>query len=164
MNMLLSELQLLANDPRSWIVVAVMAALVVHSVVYYGMCPYAHGRAEITDDAVLEAREKAFKPGTRYGVMMVSGIILTVTGLFMIAEGIRPTLALAAMVAGIVIIQTEPTRTIIRENTHRVIAFRDDTGSKLEAAQLRLRGSHVELVVKNLVLLAALIAGILAFG
>lgn len=164
MNMLISELQMLASDPRSWLVVAVMAALVVHSLVYFFMCPYAQGRANITDEAVLEARQSTFKPGARYGVMMIVGIILTITGLFMIAEGIKPTLALAAMVAGIVIVQTEPTRTIIRENTQRVISFRDDTGTKLEAAQIRLRGSHIELVVKNLVLLGALIAGMLAFA
>ena len=164
MNMLISELQMLASDWRSWIVVGVMGALVLHSLTYYFMCPYVHGRANITDEAVVEARERVFKPGARYGLMMVLGIVLTVTGLFMIADGVKPTLALAAMVAGIVIVQTEPTRTVIRENTQRVISLRDDETSKLEAAALRLRGSHVELVVKNLVLFAALIAGILAFG
>ena len=164
MNMLISELQMLAGDWRSWLVVGLMGVLVAHSVVYYFVCPYVHGRATITDEAVAEARECAFTPGVRYGVMMLLGIILTVTGLFMIAEGIRPTIALTAMVIGIVILQTEPTRTIIRENTQRVISLRDDIDGKREAAELRLRGSHIELVTKNLVLLTALILGLLAFA
>lgn len=164
MNMLISELQMLAGDWRSWIVVGLMGALVVQSVAVFFLCPYVNGKANITNEAVAEARESVFKPGARYGIMMVIGIVLTLTGLFMIAEGTRPTIALAAMVAGIVIVQTEPTRTIIRENTQRVISLRDALDTKREAAELRLRGSHIELVTKNFVLLAALIAGLLAFA
>ena len=39
MNMLISELQMLASDWRSWIAVGVMGALVLHSLKYYFMCP-----------------------------------------------------------------------------------------------------------------------------
>ena len=164
MNMLISELQMLASDWRSWIVVGLMAALALHSVVYYLMCPYVNGRANITDTAVSDAKGRSFKPGFRFGLMMLAGIAMTVAGLFMIAEGKSPTIALAAMVAGIVIIQTEPTRSMIRENTQSLIANRDAQGTKFEAVQMRLRGSHRELVAKNVVLLGALTAGLLAFS
>ena len=164
MNMLISELQMLATDWRSWFVVALMAAVALHSIVYYFVCPYVHGRASITDEAVRDAQARTFKPGMRFGAMMVLGIGLTLTGLFMIADGIKPTLALAAMVAGIVIVQTEPTRSTIRENTMRLIANRDAEPIRQEAAQLRLRGSHRELVGKNFFLLGALIVGMMAFS
>ena len=164
MNMLISELQMLASDWRSWIVVGLMAVVALHSLVYFAMCPYAHGRANITDEAVLHARANVFKPGIRFGAMMVTGIVLTITGLFMIAEGVKPTLALAAMVAGIVIVQTEPTRSAIRENTQSVIARRDEVEQVQIVAKERLRSTHIELVTKNMVLLCALIAGLLAFG
>lgn len=164
MNMLISELQMLAGDWRSWVVVGLMLLVALHSIVYYYMCPYAHGRASITDDAVSDAQSRVYKPGLRFGIMMLLGIILTVAGLFMIADGVKPTLALAAMVMGIVIIQTEPTRSVIRENTQRLVANRDAESVRQEAAQLRLRGSHRELVAKNVVLLGALVTGLLAFG
>ena len=48
MNMLISELQMLASDWRSWIVVALMGALVLQSVVVFFLCPYVHGKATIT--------------------------------------------------------------------------------------------------------------------
>ncbi|MEM7211039.1 MAG: hypothetical protein AAF479_03950 [Pseudomonadota bacterium] len=164
MNMLISELQMLASDWRSWIVVALMAFVATHSIVYYFMCPYAHGRASITDDAVQDAQSQNYRPGLRFGLMMIVGITLTLMGLFMIAEGIRPTLALVAMVGGIVIVQTEPTRSVIRENTIRLIANRDAEPIRQQASQMRLRGSHRELVTKNVILLTALVAGLLAFG
>ena len=164
MNMLISELQMLASDWRSWIVVGLMAALALQSVIYYMMCPYVNGRAKITDEAVADAQTRSFKPGYRFGLMMLSGITMTVVGLFMIAEGTHPTIALAAMVAGIVIIQTEPTRSMIRENTFSLVANRDAEETKQQAAQLRLRGSHRELVTKNVVLLGGLTAGLLAFS
>ncbi|MEM9059733.1 MAG: hypothetical protein AAGD13_04655 [Pseudomonadota bacterium] len=164
MNMLISELQMLAGDWRSWIVVVLMALIAVHSAVYYVVCPYVHGRANISDAEVTEARGNPFKPGMRLGLMMVVGIVLTLTGLFMIADGVKPTLALAAMVVGIVIIQTEPTRSSIRESTQRVVALRDAEVVTREAAQSRLRGNHRELVTKNVVLLGALIAGMAVFG
>ena len=164
MNMLISELQMLASDWRSWIVVGLMTAVALHSVVYYLMCPYVNGRANITDDAVSAAKNRQFKPGVRFGMMMITGIAMTVIGLFMIAEGNNPTIALAAMVAGIVIIQTEPTRSMIRENTQSLVAHRDAQETKQVAVQMRLRGSHRELVTKNMVLLGALTAGLLAFS
>ncbi|MGD1925307.1 MAG: hypothetical protein ACFB03_14130 [Paracoccaceae bacterium] len=164
MNMLISELQMLAGDWRSWIVVALMALIAVHSIVYFFMCPYVNGRATISDTAVSEARGTQFKHGIRLGIMMVAGIVLTLAGLFMIAEGVKPAFALAAMVAGMVITQTEPTRSMIRENTQRVVALRDAEPLVREAAQNRLRGTHRELVMTNVALLAALVVGIAVFG
>lgn len=164
MNMLISELQMLAGDWRTWIVVALMAAVALHSVVVFAICPYVHGKANITDEAVVEARNAPFNLGLRFGFMMVSGIAMTITGLFMIAEGVHPTLGLAIVVAGLVIIQTEPTRAMIRDNTHRLVANRDAEPMTFAAVQSRLRGSHRELVTANLIMLTALVAGILAFS
>ena len=162
MNMLIAELQGLSADWRSWAVVALMAIVAGISVVHMVLCPYVRGNRQIPDDEVEAAKNTVFTPGARFGVMMVLGAGLTLTGLFMIANGVKPLLALAAVVVGVVIIQTEPTRLQIRENTQRVIALRDAAAETLAGARDRLKASHFQLAATNVALVLALSAGLLA--
>lgn len=163
MSMLIDELQRLADDPRSWIVVAIMALVAARSLFLFLRCPYASGTIVIDDDAVRHARENPFTPGARFGVMMVLGVSLTLLGLFMLYRGIHPTISLAAMAMGILIVQTEPARLRIRENIERIIANRDADEAFVGGARHRLKISHQELTVMNVVVLAALTAGLLVF-
>ena len=161
--MLIEELQGLSADWRSWIVVGCMAALAAFSVIARFSCPYVRGLNTPTDEQVAEAKEHRFSAGWRFGLMMVAGIALTLVGLFMIAGGIRPALALGLMVLGIVIIQTEPARLLIRDNERVVVASRDAGAAVLDVARARLRNSHQSLVLMNVGLLAALTVGLIAF-
>ncbi len=163
MNMLIDELHALAEDPRSWAVVAVMLLFAAHSLFAVLRCPYVRGVADISDAEVVDAKANPFEPGARFALMMVAGIALTIVGLFMIASGTKPTIALAAMVAGIVCIQTEPARLRIRESKQRIVARRDAPVEVMAIEQDRLHGSHRELAITNFLIIAALVAALMAF-
>ena len=163
MNMLIEELQGLAADPRSWVIVALMGLVAAASLFRLLRCPHVNGTYRPNDQEVDTARQSGTQIGPRFGLMMLVGAGLTVAGLFMIAGGIRPTLALGLMVVGIVVIQTEPYRLQIREQMRAVIASRDAPAAVLDGARDRLRGNQRALVMTNMVLLVGLIAGLLAF-
>ena len=163
MNMLIEELQGLAADPRSWSVAVLMAILAGVSVFKFFRCPHAAGTYAPTDEEVETARRAGSAIGPRFGLMMLAGVALTLAGLFMIAGGVRPTLALAMMVVGIVIIQTEPYRLQISEQIRAVIAARDAPAATIEGARDRLRSNQFALALTNVVLLAGLIVGLMVF-
>ena len=163
MNMLIEELQQLSANPWSWGVVGLMALFTAYSVTLLMACPYSHNRAQISDGDVATAKAHSFRPGGRFVLLMLGGVVLTLAGLFMIAHGISPALALAALVVGIVLIQTEPAQLQIRECKSNVIACRDAPDDQRIGAQDRLRASHRSLAVTNVVLLAGVTAGLVAF-
>lgn len=163
MNMLISELQMLAGDWRSWIVVGLLAVLAVQSVGMYFMCPYINGTAEITDEEVENARTARFRPGPRFAIMMFSGIGLSLAGLFMINAGFTPLIALSALVIGVVVIQTEPMRSRIRENRRQVALHRDAEVEVQGNAQARLRISQGSLALANVFMALALVVALIAF-
>lgn len=163
MNMLIEELQNLAADPRSWAIVGLMAVIAAISVARLWFCPYIAGTYQPSDEEVREARATGTQIGARFGLMMLVGAALTLTGLFMIAGGIKPTIALGLMVVGIVVSQTEPYRLQIREQQRVVVASRDAPDAVIVGARDRLRGNQRSLALTNLVLLAGLIAGLMAF-
>ncbi len=163
MKMLIEELQSLAADPRSWVVVALMAVLAGISFFRLWRCPHVAGTYQPTDAEVETARNSGFGIGWRFAFMMLGGAAVTLIGLFMIAGGIRPTIALALVVAGIVAIQTEPYRLQIREQTRLVVASRDSLPRDLDGARDRLRANQSALALTNFVLLAGLIVGLMAF-
>ena len=125
-------------------------------------CPLTHGTTNVSDDDVADAKARGFRAGSRFGLMMLAGAGLTILGLFMIANGVRPTLALAALVVGIVIMQTEPNLLMIREHRRSVIANRDAPMPFAEA-QDRLRTGYVQLATTNVVLTVGVAGALLAF-
>ena len=163
MNMLIDELNMLSNDPKSWIVVLLLAGFAVHAIVGLLMCPYAHGKRSFSQEEVSEARLHKFRPGMRFPIMMLLGVALALAGLFMIASGTRPALALAMLVAGIVIMQTEPARLQLREQKFAVVAATDGPEDKLMSARDRLRGSHRTLAVTQATIVIGVVGILLAF-
>lgn len=163
MNMLVEELQLLANDPKAWIVVLVLAGFALHSVIGAIMCPYVKGTATFTPEDIREAQGHEFNPGVRFALMMIGGIVLMLAGLFMIAGGIKPALALALLVTGIVVTQTEPMRLQIREQKFGVVAAQGARADVLATAQDRLHAHHRALAWTNAAMLFAVTGALLAF-
>lgn len=163
MNMLIDELRMLSDDPKSWIVVALLAIFAIHAVAGLLLCPYANGSAKFTEAEVAEARAHRFNPGIRFAVMMLGGVALTLAGLFMIANGIRPTIALVLLIAGILLIQTEPSRLELRELKSAVIAATGKSEPVLASARARLRGSHRKLAATQAAMVLAVTGALLAF-
>lgn len=163
MNDLVDQLGIVADNPWSWLVVAVMAAFAAHSIVIVMICPFAHGTAEISDEALEKARAAPFTPGARYVLTMLAGIALALAGLAMIASGFSPFVALSALVAGLILTQTEPVRLMIREHRLRVVANRDAPDEVKTGTRDRLLAGHRTLAATNVAILIALTAGLLAF-
>ncbi|MEM1160437.1 MAG: hypothetical protein AAGJ28_05850 [Pseudomonadota bacterium] len=163
MSMLIEEMQSLASNPGAWIVVLVMAGIGAVSLMELLACPVARGRHTPSDEDVRAAKEKGFQAGWRFGLMMLTGGVLTTAGLFMIAYGIKPAFGLGAVVLGILLVQTEPHRLQIREGRRMVIAAHHDGDAVLDGARDRLRSGQMALAVSNIVLLLALVAGLMAF-
>lgn len=163
MNMLIEELQTLASDWRSWIVVGVMAILALISVFQAFRCPLLMGTYNADANEVAEAKVVEKSVGLRFGIVMLAGFALTLTGLLMITYGLSPTIALAALVVGIVIIQTEPARMKIREARRTVVATAEGPADSNVAARGRLRGSYREMAAVNLGILVCLVGAMMAF-
>ena len=163
MNMLIEELQILAADWRAWVVVAVMGIVAVFSVFQAVRCPLLMGTSNPNEKDVADAKIIQTNIGPRFALLMLAGFCLTLSGLYMIAYGIKPALALAALVIGIVIIQTEPARLRIREGRRMVLASSDGSSDSQTTARTRLRGSYRELAAVNVGILVCLIGGMLAF-
>lgn len=163
MNMLIEELENLSTDPLAWIVVAIMAILSLIAMVQYMRCPLGRGIATITDEQTRAAQNNQNKIGPRFGLMMMGAMALAVTGLFMIADGVNTVLALILVIVGIVLIQTEPARLRIRDQTTQVLAYRDAPEQAQADARYRLRAGYRELAARNFALLAGVVAALLAF-
>ncbi len=154
MSMLVGELAALGADPLSW--GAVPALLVFAGVSYrnWRVYPLLQG-----DDRLTEAKAAALagRPqfaGPRYALLMLGGIAATVAGLWLIAEGIRPTLAFYLLLAGVFVIQTEPARLQIREAQYAAIAARPHGEEASQAARERLDWTNAWLVTLEVVILA----------
>ncbi len=163
MNMLIEELQSLASDWRSWVVVGVMAVMAMVSVFQTFKCPWLHGNINPSKEEISDAKIMRKTVSPRFAVVMMAGFVLTLTGLLMIASGVKPTLALAAMVVGLVIIQTEPARLRIREARRLVLAATDEPQDAQIGARVRLRSNYRELAALNVGVLVCLVGGMLAF-
>lgn len=163
MNMLIEELQSLAADWRSWVVVSVMGVMAAFSVFQTFKCPWLHGNINPSDDEIADAKILRKTVSPRFAIVMMIGFVLTLTGLLMISQGVKPTLALAAMVIGLVIIQTEPARLRIREARRMVLASTNGPDDAQIGARSRLRSNYRELAALNVGVLVCLIGGMLAF-
>ncbi|MFK7945540.1 MAG: hypothetical protein AB8B85_21890 [Paracoccaceae bacterium] len=163
MNMLIEELSLLGQDPKSWIVVAVLAVFALHSAVGVFMCPYVKGTLTFTQQEVETARAHQFRASWRFALLMLGGIVLMLAGLFMIANGVKPSLALALLVTGIVLTQTEPLRLQLREQKFVVIAAQGGSEGSIISAQDRMASNHRVLAFTNAGMLVAVTATLLAF-
>jgi len=163
MNVLVAEFARLGANPWAWGVAGLLTVFAAQAVVQLLRCPYARGTTAISDDDVARARANRFRPGARFALAVLGGAGLIVIGLFMIARSIGPAVAFGALTAGILILQTEPMRLQIREQTYAVIASRDAAPDVAEGQRDRLRENHRILAATNLGVLAAVVAVLLVF-
>jgi len=160
---LLDELQMLAGNPVAWGAVPVLALFVLTSIWHWWTCPLIARTASITLE---QARAVVGQPriaGPRYFLLMMGGIVATLAGLTLIAEGIYPLLAFYLLLGGVFVIQTEPTRLQIRESEMAVVAARAHGEEAMRIAVERLETTAMWLMTIQCVMLAATVAFLLAF-
>lgn len=163
MNMLIEELERLSSNPFAWAIIGILALAVSYSVAEILRCPLLREDEIATPEQIADAKQTRRHIGPWFGVVMLTGALVTVTGLLMITHSVYPALALAAVVAGICIIQTEPQRQRIRDTRRLVIASQDMGQERVMDARLRLRSSYNAMAAMNVALLVCVVGGLLAF-
>ncbi|MEM1344575.1 MAG: hypothetical protein AAGI34_08360 [Pseudomonadota bacterium] len=149
MNMLIEELQFVSGNPLSWAAVAVLLGFVLASVWRMRTCPLVRGKSSMSPAEAAELVDRPLVDGPRFFLTMGAGVALTITGLTLISEGIYPLMAFYALVAGVFVIQTEPTRREIRHFEMRVVAAHTQGEEAVTAAMARLCSAHLWLVILN---------------
>lgn len=163
MNMLIEELGRLSSNPFAWTIIGLLALAVLYSVVEIMRCPLLREDETATADEVADAKLLRRYVGPRFAIVMLAGAIITVAGLMMITYGVKPALALAAVVAGVCIIQTEPHRLRIREARRQVVASQDMGTDRRQDARTHLKSSYHAMAAMNVALLVCVVGGLLAF-
>lgn len=161
MNMLVTTLQNLGDSPLAWGAVGVLALLALVSLWRYRTCE------QLCHDPSGDRGEaraylgRSVAEGRRYFLLMTLGVAAMIAGLALIAADLRPVAGFFVLVAGALVVQTEPLRQHIRTATARVVAAADT--DQREVAQETLRDSHRSLVTAHFLLAAALALLLLAF-
>lgn len=164
MNMLVMTLQSLGESALAWGAVGLLALAAMVSILSYARCERRCAEGSLRDGrAAREYLDQRVAAGPRYLALMLSGIAAMVAGLAMIAGDMRPDLGFFILVAGIVVVQTEPLRQRIRIADARVAAAPADDADQRGLARDNLRDSHRALVVTNVALTVLVALGLLAF-
>ncbi|MGF1447742.1 MAG: hypothetical protein ACFBRM_16310 [Pikeienuella sp.] len=163
MSMLVDELKALGESPLAWGAVPAIAAFVYRSYHNWRKCPLLHRAPQLTQNEALELVGRPKIAGPRYFLLMVAGIVATVTSLSLIAKGIYPTLAFYLLIAGVFVIQTEPARLQVRDAEVRLFAAQPHGPAARAAAMERLDWTNAWLVTLQATMLAGVIAFLLAF-
>ena len=161
MNTLLDALGGLSASPFAWAGTAILAVMAFTSLYFLFRCPLLHKSYQVSPAEAQAAVNRRFIAGWRFFATMSVGLVLTITGLYLLQFAAEPGIAFMMIVAGIVILQTEPVRLSIRDANNRVIAATCNGGEAGELAYARLRNSHVWLVSVHFLILAAMLVCLL---
>ena len=160
-------LDVIGQDPLArWLLLA-MAVRTGWSLVCWQRCPTE--RLRISGEALeaIEARRQAvWRHSARFLLVMLTGILLAIAGLFKLSlGGDGGAIALIMLVGGMYLFMTEPVRLTINDCEERVhaTAIRGDMESH-QAALAMLRGSHTYLVLIEVIATLALGLAILALS
>lgn len=162
MEMIFDNVAALSLDWRAWVVAALVSLKALASIVLYALCPVTNGRAEITAEMTAEAKAFRIQPPLSYLILMLAGIALAVGGLYMMNDSQYGPLALGAMVIGVFLFITEPTRLFVNSAKQGVYAAAGDPEASVLARD-RLRGAHLERALYEIAIAAAVLALMLLF-
>ncbi|MEM7505153.1 MAG: hypothetical protein AAF415_00295 [Pseudomonadota bacterium] len=163
MNMLMDTLGELSSSYIAWLGVGFLALMAAHSYYHWLSCPYLCQKHDISVDEAREAIDRPISAGPRFLLSMTLGIAATIAGLFLLHRAIEPGVAFMLIVAGLVVMQTEPIRLQLRDSVARLVAASTGPEETQAAALDSLRTSHLWLVSVHFIMLFAVIAALLVF-
>lgn len=132
MNDFIQIIETIGADPRAWLVLGLFALRAVYSIVIYFRCPLCWSAKLVADPEEAQRRINSKSGGSmRFFLLMVTGIVLAVVGLFMLADGVKPTIALFLMVLGAFLFMTEPIRLRINDARLRVISAGENEDQRM---------------------------------
>jgi hypothetical protein len=160
---ILSSFRDLCNMPIAWAILGVVGARALWSLIVFFRCPFLRDTDAMDP---LEARaqsESLYLKSPRFLATMVSGLALSIGGLYALRAPDVGPLALAAIVFGVFLLIVEPSRLAIEENTRRVAASRLEGEDAHSFAVERLRASHIERVATEILMAVVLISVMLVY-
>lgn len=158
MNMLLDNVAALSTDPKAWAVAALVVLKALISVFMCFRCPVVRGTHDITDAMIEEGRAYRIEPKASYLAVMLGGMALTVIGLYMLSDTSFGPLALGAVVIGMFMFMTEPSRFFVHVARMGVFATTGGEEEPNALARDRLRSAHWERAMFEAIIAAIVVA------
>ena len=164
MNMLLDTLGTLSDSAYTWVGIALLAGdgRSIPSILGIAAPIFAKTK-DVSPEEAQEAVQKPVFAGARFLLTMVAGVAATISGLLMLYHAFEPGIGFMLIVAGVVVMQTEPIRLQIRDTVSRLVVATSHGDAAVAAATESLRMSHIWLVIVHLLILFAVTAAVLAF-
>lgn len=158
MEMMLTNVAALSSDPKAWVVAAVVAIKALVSIYLSRRCPVMRGEIDVSDEMIEEGKAYKVSPPPSFLIIMLVGIALAVVGLYMLPHPIYGPLALGALVVGMFMFMTEPTRLFVNASKMEVFASTGAPGDANALARDRLRAAHTERAVYEVIIAAAVVS------
>jgi len=160
METLLDGVSALSGDWRAWLVAALVSIKALHSIYLYLRCPVARGVALVTPEMVEAGKTFQFRPPISFFFIMLFGMALATGGLFTLTSASYGHLALGAIVVGVFVFTTEPTRLFVNNAKMAVYGANDAPADENLLARDGLRAAHRERALYE-VIIAALVVAVL---
>ncbi|MEM7522756.1 MAG: hypothetical protein AAF360_03165 [Pseudomonadota bacterium] len=158
MEMILVNVAALSNDWRAWVVAGLISLKAIVSIFFYFRCPVVRGVAEIDETMIATGKSYRLNPPFSFAILMLLGMGLAIAGLYKLYDSSIGPIALGAIVVGVFLFLTEPTRLFVNASKMEVFAT---TGGSEEAnglARDRLRSAHLERAGFEIATAAAVLA------
>jgi len=110
MEMLLNNLSGLDSNPFAWAVAALAGLRALFTIYTSRTCKIRSGEYQVSREEAVEAANTVFNPPRSFLYLVSFGIALAIGGLYMLQDSTYGSLALGAVVVGVFIFMTEPTR------------------------------------------------------
>ena len=136
--MLLDSMSGLGSNPFAW-TIAVLAALRALFTIYTSLtCKVKSGEYQVSREKAVEAANTVFQPPKSSLFLILLGIILAIGGLYTLQDATYGSFGLGAIVIGVFLFMTEPTRMQVIGAKTAVFAsaLADDDQTQLARDQL----------------------------
>lgn len=163
MDMLIATFRMVGASPVAWGAIGLGGLVLTIATLHWGRCPFLAERHGMDAERARALLTPRFRPGPRFALSMLVGIAAVLGGLGMIAESVWPAEAFCLLLAGVVLIQTQPLRLQLRVAKLSVAAAAGQGPAARAAAHDRLRSAHIRLVGVTATILILAVAALLAF-
>lgn len=162
MEMLLSNLSGLGANPFAWAVAALAGLRALFTIYTSRTCKVRSGEYSVSHEEAVEAANTVFRPPHSFLFLVSFGIALAIGGLFMLQDSTYGGLALGAIVVGVFIFMTEPTRLQVIGAKTGVFASTLGDEEQTDLAREQLGHAYRERAVYEAVIALAVV-GVLYF-
>ncbi|MEL7464636.1 MAG: hypothetical protein AAFN79_11250 [Pseudomonadota bacterium] len=158
METLLANLSALSDDAKAWALAGLVTLKALHSIYLSLRCPVMRGVADVTEEMIAEAKAYKFAPPPSYLMIMIGGVAIAIAGLYMLNDTQYGPLALIALVVGVYMFITEPTRLFVNVGKMEVYSSTGEAGDRNELARDRLGAAHLERAAYETAIAVAVVA------